>query len=430
MPIQGTTPQSVSDKATRQRFVIVAVLFVGIMVTYLDRVNVSVLAASNSFLLDMSIKGQPMKVGMMMSVFLAVYGVATLILSPLGDYFGPRKVAAIALALCCVSLVIGGAATGFAVLIASRVLLGIGEAVHYPMQNLFVANWFPPQERGRANATWVIGQSLAPAIAMPLFTYVIGTFGWRQSFHMATGLTLIPLYLFWFHTTDTPRGNRRVNARELQHIEGGVTQKQEGGVPVAEEPLWQRLRPFVLNYRYWLLVYWQISMAFMYWGMVAWLPSYLRSARGFSWAQMGWLASLPFVLAATFKVFTGWINDRMGRSAPILTLALSLGGLGIYFAAIVPGKYASALLLACAFATTLMATSVAWTLLQGLVPRKSLATAGGVLIGVSQGVASLSPALMGLVIDLTGRYEGGLFLIAGAGVIAAAATTILVFQKY
>jgi hypothetical protein len=37
---------------------------------------------------------------------------------------------------------------------------------------------------------------------------------------------------------------------------------------------------------------------------------------------------------------------------------------------------------------------------------------------------------MGLVIDLTGRYEGGLFLIAGAGVIAAAATTILVFQKY
>ena len=171
-------------------------------------------------------------------------------------------------------------------------------------------------------------------------------------------------------------------------------------------------------------------MAFMYWGMVAWLPSYLRSARGFSWAQMGWLASLPFVLAATFKVFTGWINDRMGRSAPILTLALSLGGLGIYFAAIVPGKYASALLLACAFATTLMATSVAWTLLQGLVPRNSLATAGGVLIGVSQGVASLSPALMGLVIDLTGRYEGGLFLIAGAGVIAAAATTILVFQKY
>ena len=430
MPSQSPALQALSEQPTKQRFFIVTVLFIGITVAYLDRVNVSVLAANNLFLADMGIKGQPLKIGMMMSVFLAVYGVANVILSPLGDSWGPRKAMMVSIALWCVSLIMGGMAGSFAVLIASRIVLGIGEGFYYPMQPLFVKSWFPPQERGRANASWVVGQSVAPAIAMPFFAYIIGTFGWRQSFHLATVLTLVPLYLFWFHTTDTPRANKRINQLELRHIEEGLAKEQQDGSALVKEPWWQRTRLFVFNYRYWLLVYWYMSMNFMYWGLVSWLPSYLRSARGFSWAQMGWLASLPFILTVITKALNGWINDRIGRSAPLLCLAVFLGGICIYFAAIVPGKYPSALLLACAFGTTSMATSVAWTLLQGFVPRKSLSTAAGAMNGIATGVSSISPALIGFVIGVTGKYEGGLFVLVGAGMVAAAATAILVFQKY
>lgn len=56
------------------------------------------------------------------------------------------------------------------IMIASRVLLGLGEGMRY-IQGKFVKNWFPPSERGRANATWVVGLMAGPAVAMPFYYY-------------------------------------------------------------------------------------------------------------------------------------------------------------------------------------------------------------------------------------------------------------------
>ena len=104
-----------------------------------------------------------------------------------------------------ISLFIGGIATSFMLIIVSRIILGIGEGFYYPLQSVFIKNWFPKQERGRANAAWVVGQSVAPAIAMPFFAWLIGTHGWRMNFHVCLVLGLIPLYLLWRHVADTPR---------------------------------------------------------------------------------------------------------------------------------------------------------------------------------------------------------------------------------
>ncbi len=49
----------------RKRFLIVACLFIGIFIAYLDRVNVSVLAANEPFLAYMGIEGMPLQIGMM-----------------------------------------------------------------------------------------------------------------------------------------------------------------------------------------------------------------------------------------------------------------------------------------------------------------------------------------------------------------------------
>lgn len=152
---------------TRKRFLIVACLFIGIFIAYLDRVNVSVLAANEPFLAYMGIEGMPLQIGMMMTVFLAAYGIANVVLSPLGDYLGPRKAMMLCILIWTIALIIGGVATSFALIIICRILLGIGEGFYYPLQSVFIKNWFPKQERGRANAAWIVGQSVAPAIAMP-----------------------------------------------------------------------------------------------------------------------------------------------------------------------------------------------------------------------------------------------------------------------
>lgn len=417
-------------RPTKQRFWIVTIMCIGIMIAFLDRVNVSVLAANETFLMDMDIVGQPVKIGMMMSVFLIVYGISNFFLCPLGAYLGPRKAMMLAILGMGVSLIVGGIAGTFIILLASRAILGITEGFYYPMQSAVVKNWFPPNERGRANAVWTIGQSISPAFAMPLFTFIIAYWGWRSSFFVSLVLTMIPLVLMWFYLTDKPSQSKHVNEAELKYITDGFEQEKETQfADTAESSLVERVKVFASNYHYWILVYFYMSMNFMYWGLVSWLPTYLKVARGFTWAEMGWLASLPFILTIITKALNGVISDKIGRCAPSLFLAMLLGGIFVYLAASVEGKYASALLLACAFGTTSMATPVAWTLLQKFVPSNSVPTAAGIMNGISTGVSSLSPILIGFFISLVG-YAGGLYVIVGTGLIAAAVELVLVIQKY
>lgn len=115
---------------------------------------------------------------------------------------------------------------------------------------------------------------------MPFFAWLIGAHGWRMNFHVYLVLGLIPLYLLWRHVADTPRQAKGINAAELAHIEAG----QEQAPASAEEkiPVAVRFKAFAGNYRYWLLVFWYLCLQCMYWGLITWLPSYLKTARGFS----------------------------------------------------------------------------------------------------------------------------------------------------
>jgi len=147
----------VSSKPSRQRVTLSVILLITMMVAFFDRVNISLLAANDGFLRDMGIKGHPVQIGLMMSLFLIAYGTGNVCFSPLGDVLGPRRTMCIAVALWGVAMLVGGITATFSVMLGARLLLGLGEGIHHPMQSKYIKKWFPPQERGRANAVWNIG---------------------------------------------------------------------------------------------------------------------------------------------------------------------------------------------------------------------------------------------------------------------------------
>jgi sugar phosphate permease len=61
-------------RPTRYRWVISAVLLITVAIAYMDRLNVAVLIADPQFLAALHINGDPVKMGMLMSVFLVAYG--------------------------------------------------------------------------------------------------------------------------------------------------------------------------------------------------------------------------------------------------------------------------------------------------------------------------------------------------------------------
>jgi len=417
-------------KASRERVVLLGILCATLMVAYFDRVIVSVLAANEAFLVEMGIKGASVQIGLMMSAFLAAYGVSNVLLGPVGDHLGPRKAMTISILLWFVSMFLGAMAQVFALIIASRVILGIGQGIHYPMQSVYVKKWFPLKERGRANAVWLIGQSLAPAAAMPLFAWAIAAFGWRSCFWGCSLAGLIPLYLVWRQTADSPRQHRRVNAAELRVIESGMGDAPADDARTDKTPYWTSVGAFAKNYRYWLLVLWYAGMTCIFWGLVSWVPSYLKEARQFSWSQMGWLSSLPFLFGIAAKVISGWLSDRTGRRAPFCLVGMLCSCTGIYFGATVENNVASAILLAFAMGGNMLGTVAAWTLLQSVVPEKTVSTAAGLMNGISNGLSALSPVMIGFFITLTGGYAGGLLFMVCLTFVGMATSLILTIQKY
>jgi sugar phosphate permease len=419
-----------AEKPTKQRMVLVSILLLTVTVAYFDRVNVSVLIANNKFLVDMGIKGQPVQIGLMMTIFLIAYGIGNVVLSPIGDYIGPRKAMSLAIALWAMSMVIGGLTSIFMIMLSSRLLLGIGEGMHFPMQSTFVKKWFPRQERARANAIWFIGTSFAPAIAMPIFAWIIGSLGWRISFWFCVVIGLLPLYLVWFHTTDTPAESKKVNALELAHIKAGLEKDNVLPGTAGQETIWEKVRLLAGNYRFWLLVVYYGVHNFVYWGLLTWLPTYLKAARGFSWAQMGVLASLPFILSIVMKLIGGWASDWVGRRAPFSVIATLGSAIGIYFTATVTNNNAAAALICFGMGILTLGAPMAFTMLQEMVPSRAISMGAGIMNGLSFCFASLGPLFIGYCISLTGGFAGALYVLVGMALVGTVSTLILAWQKY
>jgi len=423
--------QSASDtQPTRQRVVLVAILFLTLLVAYLDRVNVSVLLADSTFLADMGITDQPVQKGLLMTLFLIAYGVSNVVLSPLGDYIGPRKAMSLSILLWTISVVIGGWAMTFGTMLVARVILGIGEGMHWPMQSIFVKNWFPPNERGKANGVWLIGLMGGPALAMPFFSWIVATWGWRPSFFVLGVLGLIPLALLWFYVTDHPWQHKRVNKKELDYIESALKLEAAEEAKIKTERLGQRLKSFVLNYRFWLLTINYFCIACVWWGTMAWLPSYLKDARGFSWSQMGVLAALPYILGTFSILLFGHLADKTGRRAPFIALGHLGAGLGIYFGANSTNDLTAALLISFGIASIAIGLPTSWSILQQIVPGRAIGAGAGMLNGLSNGGSAFSPVLIGFFISLTGSYVGGLMFMVSVAALGCVCMAVLALEKY
>lgn len=404
---------------SRYRYIIILIMMSVVGISYIDRVNISILIANGSFLSEMGIKGQAVQIGLLTSVFLVAYGFANFALSPLADIVGARKAIAIAVLLWMLSTTFSGLAGSFAVMLFARVILGLGEGMQFPVTGLVVRTWFPASERGRANAVWGIGTTLAPAMAMPLFTWITASYGWHSVFWISLALNVVALFLVWNFTVDQPRDCNRVNSLELEHIEGGIGTRSDKKADVVDVSLMERLGSFIFDYKYWLLVGWYVSTMIIIWGLLTWLPSYLESGRGFSWEAMGWLSSLPFILGMCVKIVAGGAIDATRKSGIFCILATIGAGIGIYFSATVADNWVSAILICVAQAFMYIGAPASWTLLQGIVPEKSMSTAGGIMIGTSTFAGALSPVIIGYFVSISHSYTGALYFLSAAAVVGS-----------
>lgn len=407
------------------RFLILSILFVTLLVAYLDRVNISILIADPGFISDMDLKTQTTRQGMLMTFFLMAYAAGNIVLGYFGGRLGPRKAVSLSIALWSVALFLGGIARNLATLISTRIFMGLGEGFHWPMQSAYVKNWFPVHERARANSAWTVGLMVGPALAMPLCSIVVANWGWRSSFFLLAVIALIlPLPLIWFFTADTPRQHRMITEDEANYIEVGQEAEISGFVQSGS------YRELLLSGRFWLVTIGYMANASIWWGMMTWLPQYLRVARHFSWSQMGIFSSLPYILGTISVIGIAYLSDKIGRRGIFFTLGLLFSVVFIYLGAHTTSNITSAVYISVCIFFLGWVMPVAWTLLQSIVTPDLVGAAAGLMNGVANMFAAFAPMIIGYLIGVTGSYAAGMGYLMVVGLIGSICTSVFAFKGY
>jgi sugar phosphate permease len=404
--------------------VALALLVVAGVVNYIDRAT---LAVANPLIreeLGLSIADM----GYLLSAFLWAYAFAQLPTGAMVDRLGPRILLTMGLSLWSLAQLLGGLVQNFGQFFAARVLLGIGEAPQFPTGARVVRDWFNQRDRGLATGVFNCASSLGTAIAAPLLTYLMLSFGWRTMFVImgVAGLIVAAAWCLLYRNPDEVALEPRENAYRTQ----GDPPGQRTKVTFREWKLLFRFRTT------WGMVFGYFGCIYLTWIYTAWLPGYLEIERHMSVKYTGWAAAVPFACGVVGGVFGGYIADILVRRGvePLKSrrYPASIALLGTA-ACTVAAAYVSSNALAIAFISislflVYVTSTCAWALSSVAVPTNCTASIGAVQNFGGYLGGALAPTVTGLIVQHTGSFVPALVVGALIGVVSAASYLFVVDQ--
>jgi ACS family glucarate transporter-like MFS transporter len=287
------------------RWIVVLWVFVIAAVSYLDRNNISIAISSIQKEFGLS----NVQLGTVFSAFVFGYAFTQPFAGRLADRFGPYRLIAFAilwwsLLTVAVTLVPHGLTYSFALLLAVRLLLGIGEAVIFPASNRLIASWIPSRERGFANGLIFAGVGVGGGLAPPLITYFMLTATWRASFWACAALGVIVGVVWLFIVRDKPRNHPWVSEAEATYIESGLPKPRAGGGL-------RRWREMMLDRQVALLTLSYFCYGYVAYIFFTWFFKYLSDVRGLNLKSSALYATLPFIAMAVASSLGGYVSDKL-----------------------------------------------------------------------------------------------------------------------
>lgn len=396
----------------RQRNILLILLSVVSVITFLDRINITMAGSRIMEDLDLSLE----QWGWVLSAFIASYGLLQIPLGVLGDKFGQRKILALVVLWWSLFTVLTGFSGGFISLIIIRFAFGIGEAGAYPNITGSVGKWFPKSENGKAQGfIWAasrLGGALTPFIVIPVILHL----GWREAFYIlgSIGFVWVVVWYFWYR--DNPADKKKISQKELEEIGSPVMKSAKVAVP------WKKI---VRNKQFWMimLMYWFYAWAS--WFFFSWFPTFMEKGRGFEIKELNWAIAVPFMMSMIGNISGGYLTDNLSSKFGVKTgrrimgvSGLALSAVFMFLAAFIPGKMQVFVFLSLCFGVIDMMLPSAWAVCMDVGRKYSGAISGAMNTAGNLG-GFVSASLFGYLVKATGNYNFPLFVIAGMLVISA-----------
>lgn len=402
------------ENTRSQRSILVSVLFVTVIINYMDRTNLAIAAAAIGTDLQIS----PIYLGLLFSAFAWTYSGLQIPGGFLADVVKPRILYPILITLWSAATMLQAVVNSLGALVGCRALVGAFEAPTYPMNNRIVTQWFPEEERASAIAIYTSAQFLGLAVLTPLLALVQALLGWRIMLAAtgAVGFVWAAIWYIWYREPDQP-GEPRDRTLDSRHDH-------------PKSYSWRDLRVAFSHRKLWGIYIGQYCLGTMTIFFLTWFITYLVQYRGIDFLQSGMLGSLPFIAAFVGVLLSGFVSDHLtrrgfsaafSRKVPVLTgMLLSTSIIGANF------TDDTALIisfLALSFFGNGLA-SITWVFVSLLAPRDHVGLVGGVFNFAGGLAAVITPIVIGY---LASGQDFSLALIYVA-VIAAIGFLVYVFM--
>ncbi|MFC0277931.1 MFS transporter [Enterococcus devriesei] len=404
----------------KMRYLILALVFVNIVINYMDRTNVSIAMPELAKEIGLTTVQQ----GLIFSAFGWIYAAMQVPGGILLDKFGSRIMYFISLFGWSLMTLFQAGIHNFSHFLGLRLGVGFFESPVMPANNRAISYWFPENERGTAIGIYSSAQFLGLAFSMPILYAIHNSIGWRGLF-IVTGAIGIIWSFVWYIIYSDPQKNKWVSQSELIYIkDGGAIFEEEITDEKPKAKLTRENLKKLFTKKLIGIYLGQFAISGTFWFFLTWFPSYLTEEKGLSLSKTGFLSSIPYLAAFVGVILAGYVSDKlskkgfsksMSRKIPVITgLLLTLLIMGANYTS---NPYLIITFMSIAFFGNGLAT-ITWVFVTLLAPDNLLGLAGGIfnLCGALSSI--VIPIVIGFLVA-NGNFSSALVFIAGIALLGA-----------
>ena len=250
------------------------------------------------------------QVGLIVGVFIAGYGLAHIPGGWLAERYGMRTAILAGIAIETVGAGVTGWAPSYEMLLAGRLLCGIGGSVYIGSAVGLTAAWFHDRELALANSI-ITGIAFTVGAAIGLFGWglIVAALGWREAIAVGAGVGVVTL-AFMLVLFPTP-----------QNGASDVVQGKHLGMASLRRVFGSR-------------ILWLMGLAFLggygsYFSAAQLLPHYAQARLGLSAAAAEQISVILLLSGVPGAFIGGWLVDRLFGIVPVFFAACSLEGIAL-----------------------------------------------------------------------------------------------------
>ena len=310
--------------ASRQRFILILLLFLHTVNTYMDRVCIA--TAKGSMQKDISGLNDQM-MGYVFGIFAIGYALFQIPAGWFSDRAGPRRALTIVVIVWSIFTALTGAVYTAISLLVVRFLFGVGEAGAYPGATRALYSWLPVKERGLGQGIFHSGARLGAAGSLILMPILIDAIGWRMTFVANAVVGLVWGAVWWVWYRNDPADHAKVNEEEAELIRRGL--EEEKAAENSRIPYIQ----VVTSANVLLAMFQYAASNITFFISMTWLQPYLTETWGEEYA---YLASFPLLCGAVALWVSGYAVTHLHRMGmPVASRRLpamagyTLGAIGL-----------------------------------------------------------------------------------------------------